>query len=218
MNVPITEYNKIIQDSSIIWTCQSCRAPKQIIQIERTEAFAHEQCIFRALQGCFRKEKSVLNTAQINVNRILTRSKLNEIKILLLHAHIDILDITETKLHKKVEDKGLKITEYKLLRRDRVENSGGGCMMYYKEDLNIIEKKQSKVYDNIEAIWADAVIHSQKVSIAVVYRPPDDREFFQLFERHIQYLKMKRKNILIMGGVNSDLLSKNNVLGKIKKN
>ena len=57
-------------------------------------------------------------------------------------------------------------------------------------------------------------MHSQKVSIAVVYKPLDDREFFSLLERHIQYLKKRRKNILIMGDLNSDLLSKKNHMEK----
>ena len=98
-----------------------------------------------------------------------------------------------------MEDKDVEITGYKFLRRDRAENRGGWCMMYYKENLNIIKKKQSKDHDNIEAIWADAVMHSQKVSIAVVYRPPDDSKFFPSFEKHIQYLKMKKKKYLDHG-------------------
>lgn len=176
-NVLITEYHRILQDSSIIWKCQSCRALEPNAQINRSETITQEQYIFRTLQSYFNKGKSVLTTAQINVNGILTCTKLEEIKIILLHANIDILGITETKLNKTVEDKDLEITGYKFLRKDREENNGGGCMMYYKEDLNITEKKQSKDHNNIEAIWADAVMHSQKVSIAVVYRPPDNRIF-----------------------------------------
>ena len=34
---------------------------------------------------------------------------------------------------------------------------------------------------NAEVIWADLKIHSQNIAIAVVYRPPDDRDFYCLF-------------------------------------
>ena len=83
-------------------------------------------------------------------------------------------------------------------------------MLYFSEHVDLVGKKQSKDHDNIKAIWADLPLHSREVSSAVVYRPPDERGFFTLFDKHIKYLKTKKKNILIMGDLNSDLLNKTN--------
>ena len=77
-----------------------------------------------------------LLTAHINVNGILTRNKLTEIKILLDKTKIDCLGITETKLNKNDSDESLKIEGYKIIRQDRTRNSGGGCLLYYKEHLH----------------------------------------------------------------------------------
>ena len=42
----------------------------------------------------------------------------------------------------------------------------------------------------------------------------DDGGFFTLFEKHIEHLKTKKKNILIIGGLNSDLSDKQIQMGK----
>eukprot|EP00112_Aurelia_sp_Birch-Aquarium-sp1_P008647 Seg1958.1 transcript_id=Seg1958.1/GoldUCD/mRNA.D3Y31 product="hypothetical protein" protein_id=Seg1958.1/GoldUCD/D3Y31 len=79
-----------------------------------------------------------LITVHINVNGILTRNKLTEIKILLDKTKIDCLGITETKLNKNDSDESLKIEGYKIIRKDRTRNNGGGCLLYYKEHLKVI--------------------------------------------------------------------------------
>lgn len=202
-NAAVVLYKKL--KNSLGWKCPVCLAINQNEGIN-----APEQCFLRELTNCFKGGKASFKVAHVNVNGLLTSTKLQEIKLILCNTNIDILDITETKLHKKVEDSELEIQSYKFFRRDREVNCGGGCMLYFSEHLDLVEKKQSKEHDNIEAIWADLTLHSQKVCIAVIYRPPDDRGFFTLFEKHIEHLKTKKKNILKMGDLNSDMFDKAN--------
>ena len=61
------------------------------------------------------------------MNGLLTRSKLQKVKILLSETKFDMLGITETKLSSRTADEEL-IDGYKFVRLDRVkEDGGGGC-------------------------------------------------------------------------------------------
>ena len=75
--------------------------------------------------------KGCLKVAHINVNGIMTLTKLQEIKLLLFETEIDILGITETKVNGHIADEQLDIENYKLIRNDRPgETVGGGCILY----------------------------------------------------------------------------------------
>ena len=73
-------------------------------------------------------EPKYLKVVHLNVNGLLTRSKLQEVKILLS----DMLGITETKLSSRTGNEELDIDGYKFVWRDRVKEDGGrGCLLYY---------------------------------------------------------------------------------------
>ena len=65
-----------------------------------------------------------------------------------------------------------------------------------------------------EAIWTDLKMHSHNIAIAVMYRPPDDRDFYQEFERQVEIVREKRNHLFIMGDLNSDLVKKKDGGGK----
>jgi exonuclease III len=81
-------------------------------------------------------------------------------------------------------------------------------LVYYKENLNVIPKPEIMV-NNIEALWLEITITSQRLLIGNVYRPPDKNEFYNEFNRILEQLWLKRNNMLIMGDFNSDLLKTN---------
>ena len=145
-----------------------------------------------------------LSTAHINVNGILTRNKLTEIKILLDKTKIDCLGITETKLNKNDSDESLKIEGYKIIRKDRTRNNGGGCLLYYKQHLKVINVEYDDNY-NIEAVWVDITSQSQSLLLGVIHRPPEANDFYESFGVCLEALWTRRKNLIIMGDLNSDL-------------
>ena len=159
-NVAIALYKEL--KNSLGWNCPVCLARNQNEGINRNGANAPDQCFLTELTNCFKGGKTFLKAAHINVNGLLTSTKLQEIKLILCNTNIDILGITETKLHKKVEDSKLEIEGYKFFRRDREVNSGGGCLLYFSEHLDLVEKKQSKEHDNIEAIWSTSLYIHRK--------------------------------------------------------
>ena len=57
-----------------------------------------------------------------------------------------------------------------------------------------------------ESIWVEIQLHSQRIILAVVYRPPSDDDFYQNFQSYLEKVWQKRKHIFLMGDFNSDML------------
>ena len=86
---------------------------------------------------------------------------------LLKSTRLDVLGITEGKLTFSAKDEALEIVGYKLIRKDDGDD-GGGCLLYFAEDLRLMENFFfSCNLDNIEAIWVDIIFHSQRFALSV---------------------------------------------------
>ena len=118
------------------------------------------------------------------------------------------LGITESHLNEKNKDSEITISGYDMRRCDRTHKRGGGCIVYFREDLNVLPREDLRDR-NLEATWVEVIQKSQRVLIGTVYRAPDDNKFYEHFEEFISRVWSKRKNIIIMGDFNSDLLHKN---------
>ena len=91
-----------------------------------------------------------------------------------------------------------------------VGDGGGGCILYFAETLDVSDASHlfPSEWNNLETIWAEINLHSQRLLISVMYRPPADTKFYVSLERQLESIWIKRKNIFIMGDLNSDLLRK----------
>ena len=74
-----------------------------------------------------------LRIAHLNICRL--RNKLDELKVLQELCKFDIIGITESHLNNKDRNSELNIDGLKFVRRDRIGRKGGGCVLYYREDL-----------------------------------------------------------------------------------
>ena len=63
--------------------------------------------------------------------------------------------------------------------------------------------------DDIEAIWAELILNSQRLLIGCLYRPPDDSSFFNKFDEILGKVQMMRKNLVIVGDFNADVSNAN---------
>eukprot|EP00112_Aurelia_sp_Birch-Aquarium-sp1_P014347 Seg309.5 transcript_id=Seg309.5/GoldUCD/mRNA.D3Y31 product="RNA-directed DNA polymerase from mobile element jockey" protein_id=Seg309.5/GoldUCD/D3Y31 len=101
--------------------------------------------------------------------------------------------------------KEVEIEGYKLERADRKAGEGGGCLLYCKESLDMVPYKVRMVDRELESIWVDITFHSQKLLVAVIYRPPKDDKFYENFQSCLQEILPKRKNILLVGDFDSNM-------------
>ena len=119
-------------------------------------------------------------------------SKFTEIQLLLQKCKIDVLGITESHLNEKIKDSEITISSYDMRRCDRTHKKGGGCIVYFREDLNVLPREDLKDR-NLEATWIEVIQKSQRVLIGTVYRAPDDSQFYEHFEGFISKVWSKRK-------------------------
>ena len=160
--------------------------------------------------------KNNISMAHINIYGLL--HKMAKIKNFLFTTKVDILAITETHLDLSIDREHMEIEGYDLERRDRqksdydkVSELWGAVVIYYKENLKVISQLD-RYGTNIEAIWIEIISHSQRLLIGAVYRHPKDVKFFDKFRNTLEKIWMKRKHLVILGDLNSDL----NLKGKNK--
>ena len=83
-------------------------------------------------------------------------------------------------------------------------------MLYYQESLDVTEniKLFPAELDTLEAIWVEFKLHSQRLLLSVMYRSQKHVDFYETLDKQLEYIWEKRKNIHIIGDLNSDLLLK----------
>ena len=161
---------------------------------------------FRQLKG----KKSLLKVGHINIDGLL--SKIPEIRVIIEESDLDILSVTETHLFVAISDDQLNIEGYEFARRDRKEDDftkthegiWGGCLTYYKNDLQVAEMND-RLESNIEAVWVELILHSQRVLIGTIHRHPKDMAFYDKFNTVLEGIWQKRKNIILLGDFNSGM-------------
>ena len=144
--------------------------------------------------------------AHINVCSI--RNKIDELRCLQLSCKFEVLAITETHLDKSIPSTSLKIDGMKMLRFDRLDRKGGGCILYFAEYLNATHRRDLSI-KGLEAIWLQVKFPQTTVLSSVIYRPPDAKNFFNLISIPLEKAWLKSSSIFLLGDFNCDLSSFN---------
>ena len=106
------------------------------------------------------------------------------------------------------------IEGYSIVRCDR-DRKGGGVACYIKNEIcfstkNILSKK-------IEVIFAGFLLQKTNViSVGIVYRPPNDTIFLQLFAEILNSLNILENEIFVFGYMNINILQ--NGINLLEKN
>ena len=130
---------------------------------------------------------------------------LPQVKFLLFHTGLDVLAVSETHLSPAVESYEIAIQGYQLQRKDHLGKIGGGVAVYFKDSLDCISIAK---YDNcdIEATWLELKVKSQRLLVGCIYRPPDSEGFYDKFLPILERISANRKNVIITGDFNSNML------------
>ena len=86
----------------------------------------------------------------------------------------DVVFVTETWTSSDTLDSELCMTGYELYRFDRRHRRGGGCIIYAKNDLNVV-KIDIDIFDT-ESIWCKIVARKEEVVIGVSYNSPSSSD------------------------------------------
>ena len=135
----------------------------------------------------------------INVNSLLP--KIEEIRFIAKKSKATVIGISETKLDETIFDAESYIEGYSIVQCDR-DRKGGGVACYIKHDIcfstkNILSK-------NIEVIFVDLLLpRIKRISVDIVYRPPEDTNFFSIICRNFKFFKHV---IIVLGDMNINIL------------
>ena len=145
--------------------------------------------------------------ASLNINGLLPH--IDELRLFLSTAKIDILAINETKLDSTISNTELCITEFDLVRNDRKCNGrhGGGVCFYIKKNLNFHIRKD--LHDESLEILSIEIIKPRSKSFVVTtwYRPPSSSlDLFRAFEEIVEKIDCTGLDYYILGDLNCDYL------------
>ena len=137
-------------------------------------------------------------------------NKIDQLKLLLTYEHnvIHTLGISETKLNEIHPDAPLEISGYQNpFRRDRLENAGGGLLVYVKERV-CCSRRSDLEHKNIECIWVEIKpAKSRPFLIGNIYRPPNSTvQWNEYFEDFIENVLQEEKEIYLLADINRNLL------------
>ena len=116
--------------------------------------------------------KDSLNIVSCNINSILAENRLDELKVLIKEASIDILFLSETKLDDNISVDRFKIEGFNLEQNNR-DRRGGGTMFYIKNNLSYKRNKNIE-YKGFGHMCLDLICDKKRYSINGLYRPPEN--------------------------------------------
>ena len=219
-NIPAEDYQVMISSATFLWRCPPClnRLPSQQQVEQLRPRSSHQETITSNLQSgdtnieAYDDLKENIKGPGISAGHTNIRSivkNLNEIKPLLQHTNFGLLALTETHLTDQIDDSEVYIDGYEIIRMDCKNRPGGGCAIYYKNFLDVVVIAK---YDTteLEALWVELKLCSQRLLIGTIYRPPDQSNFYEKLPPVLENIWSTRKNILITGDFNSDLSPEHN--------
>ena len=164
-----------------------------------------------------------LTIFHLNIRSLLY--KLDQVKLMLMQANIDIMCITETWLNNNISNHELTIQGYKLVRKDRTTKRGGGIIAYIRNDIDYDEIDESKAGETqgpqIETLWIKINFkHTRPILLCIMYNPPNCSLTNALSELGLQtkqYRPVTDHEIYMLGDINVNMLQKNTAEKKLNK-
>ena len=140
------------------------------------------------------------------------RGKIDDIIALVEHHSLDILCITETHLHKNVDNSEISIDNFTLVRRDR-NCHGGGVAIYAHQSLSAqplpLTEREPSPDSQIESVWVEIKRQGEPLLIGCIYRPPSASvgawlQFEDQVENRLRF--RPKSDVILTGDFNVDFL------------
>ena len=215
INMGKATFKYYLENYSLPWTCLFCSLPKlndsffgqssgdsDILRNYSQEAKLESDVIVvdHLAQTASKLASAPKDLRVVHLNIHSIRNKMEELRTLQHVCNFDIIGITETHLDKSVSD-------MKMFRQDREKCKGGGCVIYCRNYLNAIHRKDLCNKD-LEAIWVQVKFPTANVLFSVMYRSElECPNFFEDAYVTLEKAWMKTDHIFLLGDFNCDLLN-----------
>ena len=146
----------------------------------------------------------MLLVGHLNVNRLMP--SIDDVNMILSDKKLDILCLSETFLSDQVDDRFLIFPGHAVMRRDRLTNGGGVCVIY-KDYMDVEEMVVPSIGSPLECLWV-RVEGRNRMILGVCYRPPASPIASVLDDLHHQltYVLSKGRPTFLLGDTNLDVL------------
>lgn len=148
-----------------------------------------------------------LHCLHLNVRSLIP--KLDELKFIAQKSNAAVIGITETFLDDTINDSEIEIPNYVVERKDRNRDGGGVCV-YIRSDIAYNARADLQTTE-LESIWVDVLLPKSKpILFGVCYRPPEQYNFFNVFEDSlINTERFSDFETIILGDFNANAICKN---------
>src|SRR6218665_1746964 len=144
---------------------EDCEAEEILDNMETLHVEAH-------VRG--RKETvSKLSAFYANATSIVNIDKRTELELYVDKEKLDIIGITESWAKESIQDSELELEGYTMFRKDRKnwgERGYGGVLLYIKDNLTTLERKDLKDDRFKESVWCEIRNKTEALLVGVCYR------------------------------------------------
>ena len=145
-----------------------------------------------------------MKIGHLNVRSII--DKIDEIRLIISKTKLDLLCISETWLHEKINDNMINVPGYTIVRRDRNSNKrGGGVCIYVRSNMSFT-CRDDLINDVLEAVWIEIPrTRTDQLIIGCLYRPPNaDSNYLHCIFDMLEVTMTEGKDTIIIGDMNYD--------------
>ena len=144
----------------------------------------------------------MVTTSFINVCSL--QNKVDEVDAFLSKNSIQVLGVAGTWLKPSITNGEVTIPNYKLYRKDRTSQQGGGVGIYYHNTLQV--HRQPALENELELIWLEIVDHGYRTLLGRGYRPPEKPvTYWTAFHNSLQAaLNSQQDSTVLMRDFNVD--------------
>jgi len=133
-------------------------------------------------------------------------NKQPEIATFIAIHHPDILLVTETWLHEDINEAEIQVPGYRITRQDRQQGIGGGCVIYAKDYIQMIEETLGTGVDTepfIQMRWVRIRVPQNEFLLGICYNSPQSNmDQIELMNQVITEACRVNKKILLCGDFN----------------
>ena len=141
--------------------------------------------------------------AHLNINSI--RNKF-DVLVDMISNNIDILLLSETKIDDSFPDAQFFIPGFHIPYRLDRSKTGGGVLLYVREDIPSKFLKNPTFANDIECVMTEVNFYNKKWLVIGTYNPSKStiKHHLKILGKHLDYFLPSYDNIMIMGDFNSE--------------
>lgn len=145
-------------------------------------------------------------TAFLNICSL--RGKISELVNFMSTRGVQLMGIAETWLKPTIGDGELSIPHFRLLRKDRLGQHGGGVGLFYHESVHV-RRRPDLECDELELLWVQLGDGANSVVLGCGYRPPNKpQSYWEKFEENVeQACSGRHASTVLIGDFNVDMLA-----------